>query len=474
MKINSEATVKSSGATARALDFPYKSAAVIGAARSGIAAAKLLCQMGVDVLISDSCKTEKLEALLASGGISHFRHEAGGHSAAVLDADLIVLSPGVQSDLSILLQARDKGIPVWSEIELAFRLSSAPYAAVTGSTGKSTTVSFLGAIFAASKKEHVVAGNIGLPLCSAAPAISAQGVVVAEISSFQLETIDRFHPRAAAVLNFLKNHLDRYKNEQAYYDAKKEIVRNMGGEDLLVLNACDPLLVKWADEMRASVRVMFFGREAAGHDCVWNEKGGLFIRRSGKKERILNTDDMFLKGQHNIDNASAAAALASAFGVEINAMAAGISGYRGLPHRLEFVRELDGVKYYNDSKATTSESVSCAVGAFCRNVHLICGGRDKGCDFKGIKNTVKEQCRSVFVIGEATERIIQEWEGVENMHRAESLADALDKAKQASRVGDVVVLSPGCSSFDMFTSYEHRGEVFRNLVMAYDGERKKR
>jgi UDP-N-acetylmuramoylalanine--D-glutamate ligase len=443
---------------------PVKSAAVIGAARSGLSAVKVLSKMGCDVLLSDTCKPEKLEAILASAGISNIRHEAGGHTDAVLASDLIVLSPGVPSDIPVLKQAAIKNIPVWSEIELAYRLCSAPFAAVTGSTGKSTTVSFLGAILSAAGRDHVVAGNIGFPLSSAAPQVSADGVIVAEISSFQLETIDTFRPRAAAILNFLKNHLDRYESEQAYYDAKKEIARNMGRSDVLVLNACDDLLVAYGAEMRSRAKVMFFGRNVPGHDCVWCENGTIFIRRGTVITPVIEVKNMYLKGPHNWDNASAAVALASVFGINEKAMADGIAGFRGLPHRLEYVCEKDGVSFYNDSKATTSESVLCALNAFLKNVHLICGGRDKGCDFSGIRHAVIEHAKSVICIGEAAERIMKEWDGVENIVRAGSLAEAVDTAFANAVPGDVVLLSPGCSSYDMFSSYEERGDVFRKLA----------
>jgi UDP-N-acetylmuramoylalanine--D-glutamate ligase len=449
--------------------FPRK-ASVVGAARSGIAAARFLSQGGCDVLVSDTCEAGKLDFLLASNGLAHLRHEAGEHSSAVLDADVIILSPGVPSGIPVLREARGRNIPVWSEIELAFRFSSAPYAAVTGSSGKSTTVSILGSICGAAGLEHVVAGNIGLPLCAAAPSVGESGVVVAEISSFQLETIVQFHPKVAAILNLSKNHLDRYDSEDDYYDAKKTIAINMNMGDTLVLNARDERLLAWSLSVQDRTRIMFFGAETGAVDCVWHDNSAIFIRRGGSVEKILDVEDMILKGPHNRDNASAAAAMASALGISVKDMARGIAGFNGLAHRLEFVRESDGVKYYNDSKATTAESVACAINSFGRCVHLICGGRDKGCDFAGIRDSVAAHVKGAYCIGEAAERIIKDWNGATELIHEKSLPDALCAARDAAVKGDVVLLSPGCSSFDMFSSYEERGSVFRELVLKLDSK----
>jgi len=445
--------------------FP-RSASVIGAGRSGIAAARILAQGGCDVFISDTCDEKKLDYILASNNLAHLKHEAGGHSAALLSSEVIILSPGVRSDLPVLQAARDKGVPIWSEIELAFRLSTAPFAAVTGSSGKSTTVSLLGSIFTAAGREHVVAGNIGSPLCACAPQVSSRGVVVAEVSSFQLETIDRFKPRAAAVLNLMKNHLDRYASEEEYDAAKKAIARNMDMGCVLVLNARDEKLLTWSRSVQERTKVVFFGRETESGDCVWHDCSALFMRTAGSVRTVIDVDAMAIRGPHNWNNACAAAAMAAVLGVDIPAIAGGLARFRGLPHRLEFVGEVDKVKYYNDSKATTAESVACAVQAFDANVHLICGGRDKGCDFAGIRDIIARRVKSVHCIGEAAGRIAIEWDGATELTREDSLEAAFAAARSAAAEGDVVLLSPGCSSFDMFSSFEQRGDVFKALVGA--------
>ena len=445
-------------------------AAVIGAARSGIGAAKFLKRKGVNVFISDTCSKEKLEKLLAADGLADIGHEAGKHTDAVLANDVIVLSPGVPSDIPILKKAKSRGIPVWSEIELAYRFTEAQFLAITGSSGKSTTTSLLGAVMEAAGRKHAVAGNIGIPLVNVVETLPASAFVAAEISSFQLENIDLFRPRAAAVLNLMKNHLDRYENEEAYYNAKKQIARNFTIDNCLVLNSRDERLVEWAREMSAKTSIVFFGGAAEGRDCVWHENGVVWVRFGEKARALFEAKDMVLRGPHNYDNACAAAALAIAAGIDDKAIAAGICGFKGLPHRLEHVGEINGVNYYNDSKATTAESVLCAVTAFGRNVHLIAGGRDKGCDFSILKEAIRTNVKGVYLIGEAAGRMSREWKGLTKIAKYESLESAMRAAKNNAHSGDVVVLSPGCSSFDMFDNFEHRGQMFAMLVRKMKGE----
>ncbi|MBD3243833.1 MAG: hypothetical protein GF331_24795, partial [Chitinivibrionales bacterium] len=263
---------------------------VMGAARSGLAAARYLHEQGVSVFISDACPADKLDFLLATNKLAHVAHEAEEHTDRVLRCDAIVLSPGIRSDLWLLRQARRRGIPVWSEMELGFRQSVAEFLAVTGSSGKSTTVSMLGEIMKASGRPTVVAGNIGVPVISVAPRMPAEGVVVAEVSSFQLENIDTFRPSVAAVLNLMKNHLDRYDSERDYYEAKKAIATNMDPACRLVVNACDPLLRRWADEMAAKTNIGFFGRSEAGYPCVWCRDGAIVAAdTSGVERHVLDT-----------------------------------------------------------------------------------------------------------------------------------------------------------------------------------------
>ncbi len=448
----------------RELDWLPAKVAVLGAARTGIAVAKFLYQKGVDVLISDISTSEKLDFILASNSIAGIRHEAEEHSEEILKCGLIICSPGIKSNIPILIQAKKLGVPVWSEIELGYRHSKAPILAVTGSTGKTTTVSMLGLILKAAGKVNVVAGNIGIPLINVSPSIAEDGFIVAEVSSFQLENTDLFKPRVAAILNLMKNHLDRYKHEEDYYAAKKSIVHNMSDTDRIVLNGNDSRLVEWAEKLKGITSITFFGKDINNSDCVWYTDSHIHYRIANKNGIIINTGSLKTKGVHNINNACASAAMAFSVGINKEAISEGLSQFKGLPHRLEFVRKLNGIEYYNDSKATTAESVECAVNSFNANVHLIAGGKDKGCDFSNIRDSIKKNVKSISLIGEASGRIYREWKGIPNIKKVKSLETALENAKNSASEGDVVILSPGCSSFDMFSNFEHRGIAFKDMV----------
>jgi UDP-N-acetylmuramoylalanine--D-glutamate ligase len=448
--------------------FPSR-VAIIGAARSGLAAAEFFNRKKVAVFISDSCSETQLRASLGARGIGELQYEAGCHTEKVLEADLIVLSPGVPSDIEILKKARVKGIPVWSEMELGFRASRAPFYAVTGSTGKSTTVSLIGEAIKESGRQTVVAGNIGIPVISQVEGLDENACVVAEVSSFQLETIEKFKPKVAAIVNFMKNHLDRYTSENDYYNAKKRIAENMVKNDFVVVNATDPLLLQWAEQIRSCVSLIFAGADMVGENCFWVEDDSIYYRFNGSSGKILNTDDMKIKGYHNHLNACIASAVAKAAGVDDASIKRGICSFKGLEHRLEFVEQVNGVGWYNDSKSTTAESITAAVSAF-KHVYLIAGGRDKGCEFEAVNEALRKHARAVYLIGEASQRIKSIWDGIVPIHVSNSLEDAVNSIHAVAKNGDAVVMSPGCSSFDMFKNYEERGAIFRKLVKELPGE----
>ncbi|MBN1309353.1 MAG: UDP-N-acetylmuramoyl-L-alanine--D-glutamate ligase, partial [Chitinispirillaceae bacterium] len=357
----------------------------------------------------------------------------------------------------------------WSEMELGFRASRAAFLAVTGSSGKSTTVSLAGTALAAAGIEHVVAGNIGLPVIGAAPSLSQNGFAVVEVSSFHLETIDRFRPKAAAVLNLSKNHLDRYPSEEAYYRTKMKIARNLSHDDYLILNANDLRLFSWGKTMAGGMRVIYFGADIAGSDSFWCENTLLRYRLNGQEGSIGDCAKMKLRGRHNLDNASVAAALARIAGADDDAVLQGLCRFAGLPHRLEFIVESGGIAWYNDSKSTTAESIDCAVRAFPGGVHLIAGGKDKGCDFSSVREAISAGVKDIVLIGEAAGRIEAQWSGLAPIVRAATLAEAVTAAASRALPGDTVVFSPGCSSFDMFRDFEDRGDQFRSIVLTAAG-----
>jgi UDP-N-acetylmuramoylalanine--D-glutamate ligase len=313
--------------------------------------------------------------------------------------------------------------------------------------------------------EAVLAGNIGTPVIEVTPRLPEDAVVVAEVSSFQLEAIDKFKPTVAAVINLMKNHLDRYACEDDYYNAKKLIAGNLTMDEYLVLNADDPRLSAWADEFKRKTRIVLFGSRDCGGDCVYLSGGGIDYRMNGASGVIIeDTADMRIAGRHNSVNACAAAAVALCAGADPSLIGRGLCAFGGLPHRLEFVGEAGGVSFYNDSKSTTAESIECAIGAFGSKVLLIAGGKDKGCDFSAITDSVRKNVKSVVLIGEAKERMAAEWEGAAPVTKAATLEEAVDTAFKNAVGGERVVFSPGCSSFDMFRNFEHRGDVFREIV----------
>jgi UDP-N-acetylmuramoylalanine--D-glutamate ligase len=441
--------------------------AVIGVAKSGIAAARYFCARGSGVFVSDVCSRERLDEILRENGLAgRVESEAGGHSDKISDCELIILSPGVRSDLETLKNASAKGIPVWSEMELGFRVSKAPFLAVTGSSGKSTTVSLLASAMVGAGFDAHLAGNIGTPVIDVTPQLSDGAVVVAEVSSFQLETIDTFKPKVAAVINLMKNHLDRYGCEEDYYNAKKRIAENLTMDECLVLNSDDPRLLSWVGDFTPHTRVTMFGSHSSNGDCVYLSGDAICYRFNGASGVILdNVGRMKLGGRHNRMNACAAAAVALAAGADPARVGHGLCEFAGLPHRLEFVAEAGGVAFYNDSKSTTAESIECAVSAFgSKCVHLIAGGRDKGCDFSLISESIRGCVKNIVLIGEAKERIAAQWDGVAPIHICATLEEAVSVASGLAVGGEKVVFSPGCSSFDMFRNFEHRGDTFREIA----------
>ncbi|MBD3420984.1 MAG: UDP-N-acetylmuramoyl-L-alanine--D-glutamate ligase [Chitinivibrionales bacterium] len=439
---------------------------ILGAGKSGMAAARYLSKRNIDIFVSDTCSMKDLDFRLAANELAHVPHEAQEHTEKVLVADLIVLSPGIAADIPLLQTARKKGIAVWSEIELAYRVCKPPIVAVTGSTGKSTTVGLLHSMVQKSDRQSVLAGNIGFPAISQLPKLPPDGLGIVEMSSFQLETIVAFKPKIAAITNILKNHLDRYRSEKEYFSAKKRIIMNMGPDDYLLLNLHDVKLRRWAEDLGSKVQVVYFGDKPVAGDCCWIDGDDIWCVLDGTRAVAGSLKQMQLSGNHNRINACAAALMAHLSGISPNAVSEGIAAFGGLEHRMEFVAEKNGIAYYNDSKSTTAESIREAVGAFGnRRIYLIAGGKDKGCDFSVVNKAVQAHVKKVLTIGEASRRIIQTWSNLTLVEKSPTLEEAVRMASQEAQAGDVVILSPGCSSFDMFCGFEERGRVFKDAVL---------
>lgn len=411
--------------------FKGKKITVVGLARSGLFCAGLLSELGAKVLVTDNQDNDYTRAnrsRLSTQGISV---ELGGHTqGSVEGADLLVVSPGVENKSLPVVWARERGIPVLSEIEIAWMLCPSTVIAVTGSNGKTTVTTLIGKVLEASGRRVSVCGNIGTPFCSVVRSLGAGDYVALEVSSFQLENIRTFKPRIAVILNLTPNHLDRYSSMEEYAEAKKRIFMNQDEADCLVLNAEDALLDKLAGQARAKT---------------------IFFRCAGSG---LNP------------NQAAVLAVAGIVGIDSGVTRRVLADFRGIEHRLEYVDEIGGVTFVNDSKATTADSCLWALRNTAGPIVLIAGGRHKGIDYRMVRDEAARKVKRVVVIGEARQKIADAFSDLVPVEEAATLQEAVVQAFNRAQRGDRVLLSPMCSSFDMFSSYEERGRVFKEAVRA--------
>jgi UDP-N-acetylmuramoylalanine--D-glutamate ligase len=432
---------------------------VLGLARTGIAAARFLAENGAAVIVSDRRSEAELTletAALAGVPVHYF---LGGEDPASLDGvDLIVPSPGVPQDNPLLNEAARCGIGILSEIELGYRFVGAPLVAITGTNGKSTTTSLIGAMLKAAGAKVFVGGNIGAPLIGFAGQKWDWGIV--EISSFQLEWVEAFRPKIALLLNLTEDHLDRYASFRDYCAAKERIFAAQQADDVAVLNRDDPLV--WAMRERIRARVVSFGWSPVG-EGVSAANDEIIWRNAGREERFALARAK-IHGVHNVENLMAAVAAAKAVGVTAPAIQSAIEGFAGLAHRLEFVREKDGVRYFNDSKGTNVGAVVKSLAGFSTPVILLAGGVDKGGDYAPLAGEIRRTVKKLILFGAAKEKIRAALGDLTETVVVESLEAAVREAAASSGAGDVVLLSPACSSFDMFRDYTERGKRFRALV----------
>ncbi len=440
---------------------------VVGGARSGLAALKLLDEAGASVFLSEyGSGRPAAHTLLAERNIPH---EFEGHTSRALDADCIVVSPGVPSTIPLLLEARQRGIPMFSEIEVGFWFCKAPIVAVTGTNGKTTTTSLLGHVVKQSGRPTYVAGNIGLAFSEIARQTTKEDLVVLEVSSFQLDHVSTFRPACSVILNITPDHLDRYDyNFENYIASKLRIFESQRAGDALIFNVDDPLLNDRARPPATQRGIQIYGisLKQEVRDGAFLRKSHIVIRLNQEEEILMRKEELALKGPHNVVNSLAAAIAARVMEIPSLVVRESLSSFEGVAHRLEFVRELNGVQYINDSKATNVNAVWYALESYQQNILLIAGGRDKGNDYTTLKPLVRRNVRMVIAIGESAAKIGRELGVLAEQHtQAESLAEAVRVAHDAAVPGEVVLLSPACASFDMFNNYEERGNAFKKHVM---------
>ena len=461
--------IRDSGLGIRDLGFDvtHKRVTVVGAARSGIAAAELLADRGAQVTLTD-LRGEVPEAELLRGrGVTL---ELGLHRPeSFADADLVVLSPGVPPDLPVIRSARSRGVPVIAEIELAWRWLQGRVIAITGTKGKSTTTALTGRILESAGFKVTVGGNIGAPLSAQVAQSTPDTFHVVEASSFQLEQIDTFHPWIAVMLNFSADHLDRHPTVEAYGAAKARIFENQDGRDWAVVNADDPSVLALARRGRAMTRL--FALHGAIAEGTVVDRGWIVDRGAAGDRQLVPIDAIHLLGPHLVNDVMAAATVALLAGAAPAAMTRAIETFKGLEHAMELVADVGGVRFVNDSKATNIESAVRSIESFDRDLVPIVGGRFKGGDLRRLREPLRARAKAVVAIGESKRLFRDALAGAVEVHEADTFADAIARAFALAQPSGVVLLAPACASFDMFRDYAERGRLFKEEVLKLKGSR---
>ncbi|HXX18965.1 MAG TPA: UDP-N-acetylmuramoyl-L-alanine--D-glutamate ligase [Candidatus Acidoferrum sp.] len=443
-------------------DFQGKRVLVVGLARTGEVVSLFAAGYGATVTATDEKPESELAATAEKLRAAGVKLELGGHTPETfLDKDLIVLSPGVPANLPPLMHARAAGIPVWSEIELAWRFLRGKLVAITGSNGKTTTTALVAHILKTAGIQTLVGGNIGTPLLALVESSADSTVTVAEVSSFQLETIEAFRPEIGVLLNLTPDHLDRHASFEEYATAKMRLFENQLDRDAAVLNADDPEVTK---RMPSKGQIFWFSRQKRVAAGAFLRDGQIVFRHDGEEVTVGRRDEIPLRGEHNVENVLAACAAAYLAGAEPGAIASGVKSFRAVEHRLEFVAEIGGVEFFNDSKATNVDAALKAIEAFPGPLIVILGGKDKGSPYTPLIEPLRQRARMAILIGAAADRIAADLgEAVPYVH-AGTLDRAVQLAMSGAQPGDTVLLAPACSSFDQFENYEHRGRAFKELV----------
>ncbi len=446
------------------MELKDKELLIVGFGLTGEAVCRFALDRGAKVTISEKRSSTELEDALARWQIPGVRFETGGHDrASFLTSDLIIPSPGVPV-IPEMEAARERGIPVLSEVELASRFLKGRIVGVTGSNGKSTVTTLIHRILSEADLPAFLAGNIGMPLIAFVDDSCDDHIYVTELSSFQLALTETLRPDVSVFLNISPDHLDWHPDFEDYFASKQKILSRLTREEAAVLNRDDTLV--WGLRDSGPFRTLGFSQQKRVVPGCYADQGLIMLAEAGRTEQLIPLSDLPLIGRHNIENIMAAALAAHALDVPLLRIKSGIRGFRALEHRLEKVLDLAGVVFYNDSKATNVDATLKSLNSFSQPIVLILGGRDKGGNFQTLREPVKSRVKGVVLLGEASSLIFSELQGTVPMERTKTMRDAVRTAHSLAAEGDVVLLAPACTSFDMFRSFEHRGEVFKQEVLS--------
>ena len=444
------------------MDFKNKNTLVVGLARSGVSAANLLHKLGANVTVTDEKgEDELLENIKRlSKGVSL---KLGGHdSVNINEIDLTIISPGVPWDSPFLNKLRRKGIRIMSEVEFAFQQLQAPFIAITGTNGKTTTTTLTGEMLKRGGKKVFVGGNIGNPLCEEVLNGGKSELVLSEISTFQMEGIETFKPYISAILNITPDHLDRHESMDEYIELKKRVFINQDENDYMILNLDDEIAAGFSTEVRG--KKVFFSRLKEVENGAFVREDKIIFKNDGREETVCSLKDLKLIGVHNIENTLASVAISGICGISGKIMRDVISEFKGIKHRMELVREIRGIRFINDSKGTNVGATVKSLQSFNEPIILIAGGKDKGSDYLPLKGLIEDRVKFLILIGDAKKKIAKNLNGFKNRIEADTLENAVKEGYKRAKSGDIVLLSPACASFDMFRDYEDRGEQFKEIV----------
>lgn len=451
-------------------DIKKSSFTVLGAGRSGIAVAKLLRRNGGKVFLSDDTNSDKLkffdEDVLKNENIEY---ELSRHSEKVFESDVIIKSPGIPPESPVILKAEKLNKKIYSEIEAAYWFCRNPVIAITGTNGKTTTTVLTGKIFKAAGFDTKVCGNVGVAFSEIVSELREDSVVILEVSSYQLNNINEFKPRISVLMNITPDHLDWHKNFENYLKAKLMILKNQTKEDLTIVNYDDKILRESIESAKPgkayfSIKENLKEKNIETGSFLKNGKVIYFDKAKKTDEEIMEAKEINIRGNHNLYNSLAAIISARAFEIKKEIIRDTLQKFPGVEHRIEFVREINGISFYNDSKATNVDSLIVALESFAGNIILILGGREKGNDYSGIEELAREKVKKIIAVGETKEKIYEYFNKKIKVTKADSMQEAVNKAFEAGVKGDAVLLSPACKSFDMFDSFEHRGKEFKRFV----------